>query len=64
MGRIKTQLIKRTTNKLLATNRDKFTKDFEQNKESVQQLLTHANKKMRNIIAGYATRLVRNEKTV
>jgi len=64
MGRIKTQLIKRTTLKLLAKHRDKFTKDFEPNKEVVKGLLTLANKKMRNIIAGYATRIVKNEKEI
>jgi ribosomal protein S17E len=48
MGRIKTQLIKRSTIKLLEAKRSSFTKNFD--------------KKMRNVIAGYATRLVKNEK--
>ncbi len=62
MGRIKTQLIKRTTLKLLEAHRASFTKDFTKNKEVVQEKLTSPSKKLRNVIAGYATRLVKNEK--
>jgi ribosomal protein S17E len=64
MGRIKTQLIKRTTMKLLNTHRKSFTKDFEDNKKVVQELLNFPGKKIRNIIAGYAARIVRNEKEI
>ena len=62
MGRIKTQLIKRSTMKLLATHRESFTKNFDENKKIVQDMLTAPSKKLRNVIAGYATRLVKNEK--
>ncbi len=64
MGRIKTQLIKRSTMKLLKAQRPSFTADFEQNKKVVQLMLTSPGKKLRNIIAGYATRLVKNEKEI
>ncbi len=64
MGRIKTQLIKRTTLKLLKSHRQSFTKNFDENKKVVQELLDYSSKKIRNIIAGYATRLVRNEKDI
>ncbi len=62
MGRIKTQLIKRSTLKLLDAQRASFTDDFEHNKKIVQEMLTFSGKKLRNIIAGYAARLVKNEK--
>lgn len=62
MGRIKTQLIKRTTMKLLAVHKESFTKNFDENKKVVQGMLTDPTKKLRNVIAGYATRLVKNEK--
>jgi small subunit ribosomal protein S17e len=64
MGRIKTQLIKRTTMKLMKSYRKSFTKNFDENKKIVQELLNFPGKKIRNIIAGYATRLVRNEKEI
>lgn len=62
MGRIKTQLIKRTTLKLLGAHRESFTKNFDENKKVVQDMLSDPTKKLRNVIAGYATRLVKNEK--
>ncbi|MBI1970030.1 30S ribosomal protein S17e [Candidatus Woesearchaeota archaeon] len=57
MGRIKTQLIKRITFKLMEKHRDAFTTDFEKNKVGVEQFVSLPSKKMRNIIAGYITRL-------
>ena len=64
MGRIKTQLIKRSTIKLLEAHRASFTADFESNKKVVQELLGIPGKKLRNVIAGYASRLVKNEKEI
>lgn len=57
MGRIKTTLIKRTTKKLLATHNDRFSPNFKDNKASVGELAKTSSKKLRNVIAGYATRL-------
>jgi small subunit ribosomal protein S17e len=62
MGRIKTQLIKRVTNELMDRHGEEFTKDFEKNKELVVKFVSVPSKKIRNIIAGYVTRLVK-EKT-
>ena len=64
MGRIKTKLIKRTTRKLLDLHKEKFSEEFEHNKKVVQELLNFPNKKLRNTIAGYATRIVRNTKEI
>jgi small subunit ribosomal protein S17e len=57
VGRIKTALIKRITNQLVKEHRDKFTKKFEENKKLVEQFADIPSKKIRNIIAGYVTRL-------
>jgi small subunit ribosomal protein S17e len=62
MGRIKTTLIKRTTLKLYKEHKDSFKNDFEHNKKVVGELINSPSKKLRNIIAGYATRLVKQEK--
>ena len=59
MGRIKTQLVKRVTNDLIEQNPDKFKKDFVENKVIVDELADVPSKKLRNIIAGYATRLMK-----
>ena len=57
MGRIKTQMIKRASLKLMATHADMFTSDFTQNKVAIGILTRSASKKIRNILAGYVTRL-------
>ncbi|MAE13801.1 30S ribosomal protein S17e [Candidatus Woesearchaeota archaeon] len=62
MGRIKTQLIKRTTNELLAKHRDKFSTDFSENKAKVQELTDMQSKKLRNTVAGYVTRQMKVER--
>jgi len=57
MGRIKTTMVKRLTNDLVKHHGEKLGSDFSKNKEKVAELLDGASKKMRNVIAGYATRL-------
>ena len=57
MGRIKTTLIKRTANSLIKKYPDRFTEDFEENKKTVEELAEIQSKKLRNVIAGYITRL-------
>jgi small subunit ribosomal protein S17e len=59
MGRIKTAMIKRVTNKLVKQHRDEFKKDFEENKKLVANFADIKSKKLRNIIAGYVTRQVK-----
>ena len=62
MGRIKTTLIKRTGNKLYALHKDKFKKDFESNKQVLPELADIPSRKLKNVLAGYLTRLVRKDK--
>ena len=61
MGRIKTTFIKRKTKELLELHGEHFSSDFNQNKEVTSKYAKVASKKMRNIIAGYMTRLKRKE---
>ena len=58
MGRIKTAMIKRVTNKLVQQYRSDFKKDFEGNKKLVTNFADVKSKKIRNTIAGYVTRLI------
>lgn len=60
MGRIKTALIKRSATKLI--KKYKFSNDFNKNKKIVTEIEETKSKKLRNIIAGYLTRLVKKEK--
>lgn len=57
MGRIKTQLIKRTTEDIVNKDSEAFTTDFNSNKKILDSKLNISSKKMRNVIAGYVTRL-------
>ena len=59
MGRIKTLLVKRITKKLIQVYGDQFTQDYSKNKAVVSKFTDITTKKLRNIIAGYATRLVK-----
>ena len=64
MGRIKTALIKRVTNELVDKHKDSFTKSYEENKLIVGNYADIPSKKLKNIIAGYVTRLVKNTKEI
>lgn len=61
MGNIRTSFVKRTAKELIETHRGKFTTDFEENKRLVEDYSTVSTKHLRNKIAGYVTRLVRNK---
>mgnify|MGYP001576171499 CR=1 FL=1 len=62
MGRIKTLQIKRIGHELMRLCSDKFTDNYEQNKGVINNLITTPSKKLRNIITGYVTRLVKQSK--
>jgi small subunit ribosomal protein S17e len=64
MGRIKTQLIKRTTIKLIKDHPGEFKDKFDDNKIAVSKLVDVTSKKLRNTIAGYATRIVRTRREI
>lgn len=61
MGRIKTRLVKAVTHQLLEEYRDSFNTDYEDNKVKVAELTDTKSKKLRNIIAGYVTRIIKAE---
>ena len=62
MGRIKTQLIKRTTEQLMSKHPDELGEDFIANKAIVDKFVSIHSTKLRNMVAGYLTRLVRMKK--
>jgi small subunit ribosomal protein S17e len=62
MGRIKTQLIKRTTKEIMVKHKDKVKEDFNENKKVVEKNTDITSKKLRNVVAGYMSRLKRHDK--
>ena len=63
MGRIKTILVKRIAGKLVKVHSQEFTSEFSKNKELVEKYTNVSSTKMRNVIAGYTARLVK-QKTI
>ena len=61
MGRIKTLLVKRVAKKLIKVHPHEFTSEFDKNKHLVEKYTNTTSTKMRNIIAGYTARLVKQE---
>jgi len=62
MGRIKTVLVKRVTKKLFEDHEEEFTEDFSKNKEVIDKYTKTQSPKLRNVIAGYVTRIVKQSK--
>jgi small subunit ribosomal protein S17e len=61
LGKVRTETVKRAARELIERFPDKFTNEYEANKASVNQLLRAPSKKLRNLIAGYVTRLKMTE---
>ncbi len=57
MGRIKTRQTKRIAQDLYEQNQGKFSPDFKQNKDAIKGLATFESSRMRNVVAGYVTRI-------
>ena len=64
MGRIKTQLIKRLSFETIEKHSGRLSKDFEENKKVVAELLAGCSKKVRNTVAGYVTRLMKIQEEI
>ncbi len=59
MGRIKTTLVKRNAVELVQKYKDKFSDNFDDNKKALVGLAELNSKKLRNVLVGYITRLIR-----
>ena len=46
----------------MVEHREDFKKNFEENKKKVNEFINVSNKKIRNTIAGYITKLMKNKK--
>ena len=61
IGRIKTVLVKRITKLLVREHPEEFSEEFDKNKEILKKYAVIKSTKLRNVIAGYLTRLVKKE---
>ena len=62
MGRIKTVLVKRVTKQLVKEHLEELSEDYSKNKEVIKKYVIIKSPKIRNVIAGYAVRLVKQSK--
>lgn len=62
MGRIKTKLVKRITKQLIAKHKEDFTEDYAKNKEVLKKYINIKSTKIKNVIAGYTVRLIKQSK--
>ncbi len=62
MGRIKTKRVKSFTHDFAEDQIDLFKPEFSENKSVLGEMVAIPSKKLRNIIAGYMTRIVRKRK--
>lgn len=63
MGRVKTLLVKRTSRKLIEKFPNKFSDNFEENNKILSEIPDlEMEKKIKNSVAGYITRLVKKQK--
>jgi small subunit ribosomal protein S17e len=57
LGKVRTEQVKRIARELLDRYPNKFSTDFEKNKQFVTELTNISSTKLRNRVAGYAARL-------
>ncbi len=60
MGRVRQTYIKRLAKDLVDADPDRFSEDFDENKEELKETEEFESKKLRNRVAGYIVRVKKN----
>jgi len=58
LGKVRPEKVKKIARELVKRYPGQFTTDFENNKKQLQSIVTIYSSKLRNLIAGYITRLM------
>jgi len=61
VGKVRIEMVKRVALELVEKYPRSFNQDFDNNKRFLATLNVDISKKMRNKVAGYATRIIRTE---
>jgi small subunit ribosomal protein S17e len=61
LGKVRTELVKRVAIELIDKYPKSFNTEFDHNKKFLAELNVGITKKMRNKVAGYATRVVKSD---
>lgn len=60
MGRVRQTYVKRLAKDLVDADSERFSEDFEENKEELKETEEFSSKKLRNRTAGYIVRVIQN----
>lgn len=60
MGRVRQTYIKRLAKDLVEADPERFSEDFDENKQELKDMDEFNSKKLRNRVAGYIVRVVQN----
>lgn len=63
MGKVRTEVVKRYAHEILSSYPERFTTDFESNKQKLVLIAEIKSKRLRNRIVGYITHLVKIKET-
>lgn len=61
MGRVRQTYIKRLAKNLVDADAERFSEDFDENKEELKETEEFESKKLRNRVAGYIVRVKQNK---
>lgn len=61
MGRVRQTYIKRLAKDLVDADEERFSDDFDENKEELKDMDEFDSKRLRNRVAGYIVRVVQNK---
>lgn len=60
MGRVRQTYVKRLAKNLVDADDERFSEDFDENKEELKETEEFSSKKLRNRVAGYIVRVIQN----
>jgi small subunit ribosomal protein S17e len=61
MGRVRQTYVKRLAKNLVNADEERFSEDFDENKEALKETTEFQSKRLRNRVAGYIVRVVQNK---
>jgi small subunit ribosomal protein S17e len=61
MGRVRQTYVKRLAKNLVRADEEKFSEEFDENKEALQETGEFTSKRLRNRVAGYIVRVIQNK---
>lgn len=61
MGRVRQTYVKRLAKDMVSADEDRFSEDFDENKEELKEMEEFQSKRLRNRVAGYIVRVVGNK---